>query len=91
MTVKGDTLPDIVLDGSDCQDAYALSGIAVGVSIIVQNKSSDNVQMLVKATKPLHPTKEGILIPPLQSVTLVALQSGCWLCGFGRVNVRVAV
>lgn len=82
-----DSIPDINLNGA-WQNIYALSGISVGTSISIQNKSSRHTLVFIKATTPTGDV--GYSLAPLESITIDSGESGCWLKGNGYVFVQVA-
>lgn len=90
IVISGDTNADVSLQGLDWEDAYALSGIAVGTAITIQNKTTDWLYVFVKAQKPELELNDGIKINLGQSAQISASQSGCWLSGFGSVNIRAS-
>ena len=87
VTISEDTRTDISLSGMEWENAYALSGISAGTAITIQNKTSDNVYVFVKASAPTSELNDGIMLPPKQTINIAASQSGCWLSGFGRINI----
>ena len=83
-----DSIADIVLTGTDWQDAYALSSIAVGTTVVIQNKSSGFVNLYIKATKPTSEFDNGYSLVSGEAITLPASLSGIWLFGEGPVHIR---
>lgn len=85
-----DTKADIILVDGDWVDAYALTGIAVGTTLVIQNKSSDDILIHLSASKPTSSSINGTLVPPFIEATVDASESGCWVKGTvgGRVSVQ---
>lgn len=85
-----DSIGDIELTGEEWLDTYSLTGFSKLTGINIQNKSSDYVFILVKATKPdLSKLKleQGIVLLPFQIFTLPPAQSGCWVKGTGQIHI----
>lgn len=91
IVISGDTKEDVVLSGMDWEDAHVLADIPVGTAMIIQNKTTDFIYVFVKNTKPSSAVNGGIKLAVGQSAQIAASQSGCWLSGFGSVNIRVSV
>lgn len=83
-----DSVDDIVLTGADWQDAYALSSIAVGTTVVIQNKTSGYVYLYIKATKPTSEFDNGYALNSGEALTLPASLTGIWLYGEGPVHIR---
>ena len=85
-----DTITDVILTGTEYQDLYDATGITVGVSIVIQNKSNTNIYLHKTASKPGALSTDGyILAPDLRSPVIVdANENGCWAKGVGPINVQ---
>jgi hypothetical protein len=85
-----DTLNAITLSGEDWEDVNALTSIAVGTSISVQNQTNQAVFIAVSATKPAL-SFVGIAIPAVLSemVTITEGENKVWLKGKGPVSIQV--
>lgn len=83
-----DSIADIVLLGADWQDAYVLSSIAVGTTVVVQNKTSGFVSLFIKATKPTADFGAGYSLASGEALTVSAAVTGVWLFGEGPVHIR---
>ena len=83
-----DSVVDITLTGADWQDAYALSSIAVGTTVVVQNKTSGFVSLFIKATKPTADFSAGYSLASGEAITLPSSLTGIWLYGDGPVHIR---
>lgn len=83
-----DSINDIILTGADWQDAYSLSSIAVGTTVVVQNKTSGFVSLYIKATKPTSDFGEGYSLASGEAITLPTALTGIWLFGDGPVHIR---
>lgn len=89
ITISGDTNADVFLQGLDWEDAYTLSGITAGTAITIQNKTTDYLYVFIKSTKPPVELNVGIRVSIGQSAVIPVSQSGCWLSGYGSINIRV--
>jgi hypothetical protein len=89
IVISGDTKEDVILSGLEWENAYELSAITPGTAITIQNKTTDYLYVFVKSEKPPVEISDGIKIAVGQSAQVAASQSGCWLSGYGRVNIRV--
>ena len=83
-----DSVVDIVLTGTTWQDAYTLSSIAVGTTVVIQNKTSGFVSLFIKATIPLVDTSAGYSLASGEAITMPASLTGIWLFGDGPVHIR---
>ena len=83
-----DSIADIVLAGAAWQDAYVLSSIAVGTTVVIQNKTSGYVSLYIKATIPLVDTSACYSMASGESLPLPASLTGIWLFGDGPVHIR---
>lgn len=81
------SIPDMNLTGTDWVDVYASTSIPVGTALIIQNKASAPVLIYISATKPTSST-DGFAIKSLDSVSIDASETGCWVRGSGLVNVQ---
>lgn len=89
IVISGDTKEDVRLSGLTWEDAYTLSAIPSGTAITIQNKTTDFIYVFVKSEKPPAELNDGIKISVGQTAQVAASQSGCWLSGYGSVNIRV--
>lgn len=80
-------IPDIILNGT-WQNIYTLSGIAVGASLSIQNKSSQTVNVWIGANAPASNFVGGYNIPSLSSVMINTGESGYWALGHGPILVQ---
>ena len=91
------TLPNILIDDTRWYDLYALSGISVGTSIVVQNQSTFNFVKF--AIAPTAPTTDdfGYLMPAfpdsLSTQVVDSGESGVFVMaidGLASINVQRA-
>jgi len=82
------SIPDLNLTLTDWVNVYATTGIAVGTSIVIQNKASNPVLLYIAASKPTTSSYDGYAIRSLEAVVVDAAESGCWIRGSGVVNVQ---
>jgi len=88
-----DTRPDVILNGEEYQDLYAATGITVGTKLILFNKSTSDVSVILSATKPLNNDTKGIRIEikgSIRAFTVDSGESGCWAKGWGPLSVQEA-
>ncbi len=83
-----DTLPNIVLTKAAYVDLYDESGIAVGTSLLIQNKSGNTVIVQEQAAQPAATSEDGIYIDPVKSVTVTDTPNGVWAIGTGEISVQ---
>lgn len=88
------TLDDITIPSSDWLDVYATTGVTVGKSLYLINKSSSHLVMRVNPTKPTD-VQNGIpILPggdPLCWVKVSSGATGVWVKSLGipaLVNVQ---
>ncbi|MDB4306039.1 hypothetical protein N9980_00570 [bacterium] len=90
-----DTLANIEVPKSDWVDVYALSGIAVGTAMLMQNVGTVDIKYRTLATKPADDSAFNISGSSNQSVdrwvTINAGESGLWVkssVNIGLINVQ---
>lgn len=83
------TLPDVNLLGTAYQNLYAATGITVGTSVTVQNKSSYPVYLQNLAATPDSSSKNGLLLMPYDVVPVTGTIVGLWAFGSGPVTVEI--
>ena len=71
-----DSIDDILVTSEDWVDVFALSGIAVGSALVINNKSSIVITTQIKATKPDSDDENGPEIQPFSYLQLDAGASG---------------
>lgn len=78
-----DTLPDVTVPSNDFIDAYAATGITLGTSIVITNKSGRTILVVEAASKPAADSKDGVPIYPNNSFTnpsvVTGTPSGVWI------------
>jgi hypothetical protein len=82
------SIPDLNITDVDWIDVYSTSGIAVGTKLIIQNKASNPVLMYIAPSKPSISSYNGYAIKSLETVSLDASETGCWVRGNGVINVQ---
>ena len=86
-----DTRPDVTLDGTEYQDLYDETGISVGTKLILFNKSTSDVRVIIAATKPSDNSTDGVVMEvegAMRPFIVDSGESGCWAKGFGPINVQ---
>lgn len=82
------TIPDISSVNGSFTDVYTSSGITVGTSIIIQNKSTSALYVQISALQPLSTSTDGVYIQPYQFYVVDAGEVGCWIRGNGKICVQ---
>jgi hypothetical protein len=83
------TLPDVQLTGTAYQNLYAATGIVVGTSVTVQNKTGSPVYIQNIASQPTAGSKNGFVLEPYGAVDVTGTIGGLWASGTGAVMVEV--
>ena len=79
------SIPDIQANGT-WMNGYALSGIAVGSALVVQNKTSETLLTYISATQPTG--ENGFALKPLEAVMVSTGEAGFWFKGVGPVSIQ---
>ena len=58
------TIPDVRLSKTAYLSLYTLTGITVGTSLIIQNKTSSNIYVQQTSTAPAVTSTDGIIVEP---------------------------
>lgn len=89
------TIPDISVSTEDWVDVYTLTNIAVGTSLLLNNKGGGNILYQERATKPDALSEDGVLIGTISTGTnnpsISGTPTGVWLKAVSigcKVNVR---
>ena len=83
------TLPDVNLLGTAYQNLYAATGITVGTSVTVQNKSGYPIYLQNIAAQPDSSSTNGIILMPLGLQAVTGTIVGLWAKGTGPVTVEI--
>lgn len=83
------TIPDVILTGTAYQNVYTATGIVVGTSVTVQNKSSTPVWLQNIALIPDSSSTNGWVLLPFDSIIVDGAIAGLWAFGHGPVGVEV--
>lgn len=89
--IMADTRPDVILNGEEYQDLYSETGITVGTKLILFNKSTSDVRVIISATKPANNSTNGIVMEvkgAMRPFTVDAGESGVFAKGFGPISVQ---
>lgn len=57
-----DTLPDIQISNTEYSDINTLTGLAVGTSLAISNKSTSPILLQISSTKPADDSTDGELL-----------------------------
>jgi hypothetical protein len=83
------TIPDVLLTGTAYQNLYAATGIVVGTSVTVQNKTGSVLYLQNIAAQPSNTSKNGITLQPNEFIPVTGTIVGLWAKGSGSVSVEV--
>lgn len=64
------TIADILLTGTAFQNINTASGLIAGTSLVIQNKSSADVYLVISPTQPLASSENGWLLESRHSVQI---------------------
>jgi hypothetical protein len=89
------TLPDATLVSGTWYDAYALTGIATGTPLIIRNKGTTPIYIVVRPTAPAPSSTDGWSLLgsgtfPAEWTTVSKVPTGSkvWLKGNGKVFIQ---
>lgn len=84
------TLPDIVLNNNSYIDIYSMTGIAVGTTLLVQNKSSTGFYLQLKESQPSPTNIDGSVLQPYEFLLIkTTAPVKLWVRGSGRLSVQI--
>lgn len=61
------TIADVVLTGTAYQDINTASGLIAGTPLVIQNKGSAFVRIIINPTQPPASSENGFVIEPLKT------------------------
>lgn len=64
------TLNDVLLTGATYQDINTATGIIAGSPVVIQNKSSYDVRVIINPTQPSASSENGWLLEPRKSIII---------------------
>jgi hypothetical protein len=70
------TIPDITVQNTAYTNVYTATGIAVGTSVVLQNKGNFSVFLQTTATLPSATSEDGVVVSPLEILTVDAGEAG---------------
>ncbi len=85
------TLPDILLTGSAYQDLNTASGLIAGSPLVIQNKSSNDVRVIINPTQPAASSENGWLLAPRASIVVENETQVVWAKAVALGNSRISV
>lgn len=83
------TLLDVILVGQNYQNLYAATGIVIGTSVTVQNKTSSVVYLQNIGPQPSDVSSAGFTLLPNEMISVTGSILGLWAKGKGAVAVEV--
>lgn len=86
------TLPDVILDGVSYQNINVETGLTAGTNLIIQNKGSDSVRIIISPTQPDSSAKDGWLLVATKSIQVENESDFIWArCVDDADSVRLSV
>jgi hypothetical protein len=85
------TLPDLILTGATYQDCNTLTGIIAGSPIVIQNKSSNDVRVIINPTQPAASSENGWLLAPRASIVIENETQVVWAKAVALGNSHISV
>lgn len=82
------TIPDVTLTGTAYQNLYTATGIVVGTSVTVQNKTGGTLYLQNIAAQPSSGSKAGLTLLPNEMIAVTGTILGLWAKGTGTVAVE---
>lgn len=64
------TLNDVILTGTSYQNLNTATGLITGTPLIIQNKGSQDIRIIVAPSQPSASSENGWLLRPYHSVTV---------------------
>lgn len=90
-----DTIPDVPAPANDWVNIYTLTGISVGTSVTITNKSSYEVLIQERATKPLSDNVNGKVLATINTgtyqATVTGTPTGIWVKSSGKNNALINI
>lgn len=83
------TIPDVTLTGTAYQNLYTSTGIVVGTSVTVQNKTGGPLYLQNIAAQPSSSSKAGLVLLANEMIAVTGTIVGLWAKGTGTVAVEV--
>lgn len=85
------TLADVLLTGSAYQDLNTSTGIIAGSPIVIQNKSSNDVRVIINPTQPAASSENGWLLAPRASIVIENETQVVWAKATALGNSHISV
>lgn len=83
-----DTIADVLIPTGSYVDIYTATGIIVGTSIVIQNKSLQPIWVQEGAAQPSGTSFDGVVVERFKSVIVTAGATGVWVKGEGKISVQ---
>jgi len=83
-----DTLSDVTLSTDAYVDLFAATGITVGNTVIIQNKTDSIIIVQSIAIQPLATNDDGTYVVSNDFVIVTAGSTGLWAIGTGEISVQ---
>ncbi len=85
------TIPDIVLTGTAYQNLNTASSLIVGTPLVIQNKGSAFVRIIISPSQPANTSTNGFVIQPLSSVTVENETDIVWATASQIIGTPISV
>lgn len=86
------TIPDVILSAYTYIDLFQKAGIPAGTTVIVQNKTNNDINLQIGKDMPANNSLDGVIIQPRQFLEVVT-KSGekLWAraVGAGRISIQI--
>jgi hypothetical protein len=85
------TLSDVVLTGTAYVNLNTSTGLIVGTPLVIQNKGSAYVRIIISPSQPANTSTNGFVIKPLSSVTVENETDIVWATASQIIDTPVSV
>lgn len=85
------TINDVLLTGTAYQDLNTSTGIIAGSPIVIQNKSSNDVRVIINPTQPAASSENGWLLAPRASIVIENETQVVWAKAVALGNSHISV
>lgn len=72
------SLPDVILTGTAYQSLNVATGLVAGTPLVVQNKGSHDIRVVIAASLPSASSENGWLVRPYHSIAIQNETDSVW-------------